>query len=81
MKQIDRSKIDSNPILKRLLQTEVSIMNEINHRNILHLHDHLESKNNYYLVVDYCEGGDFENYLKNNNINYLDEEKAVFFLK
>lgn len=56
-------------------------MNEINHRNILHLHDHLESKNNYYLVVDYCEGGDFENYLKNNNINYLDEEKAVFFLK
>lgn len=56
-------------------------MNEIKHRNILHLHDHLESKNNYYLVIDYCEGGDFENYLKTNNIRFLDEEKAVFFLK
>ena len=41
-------------MLKWLLDTEVTIMNEINHSNILHLHDYFESKNNYYLVIDYC---------------------------
>jgi len=56
-------------------------MNEIHHRNILHLYDYLESKNNYYLVIDFCNEGDFENYLKNNNLKFLDEKRAVFFLK
>lgn len=81
IKQIERKKIDNNPILKRLLQTEVSIMNQIKHPNILHLYDYLESKNNYYLVMDYCSDGDFEKYLRANNIKHLDEERAVFFLK
>ena len=56
-------------------------MNEIKHRNILHLHDHLVSKNNYYLIIDYCNEGDFENYMKSNNLQHLEEKKAVFFLK
>ncbi len=81
VKKIDKSKINSNPILKRLLKTEVSIMHEINHVNILHLHDFLESKNNYYLVVDYCNQGDFEHYLKDKNVKYLPEKEAVYFLK
>ncbi len=54
VKKIPKSKINSNPILKRLLKTEVSIMHEIDHPNILHLHEFLESDNNYYLIIDYC---------------------------
>ncbi len=81
IKKIDKSKINSNPILKRLLKTEVSIMHEIHHPNILHLHDFLESKNNYYLVVDLCNKGDFENYLKMKNVKCLPEKDAVYFLK
>lgn len=38
VKIIAKSKINSNPILKKLLETEVSIMNSINHPNILHLY-------------------------------------------
>jgi serine/threonine protein kinase len=56
-------------------------MNEIHHKNILHLYDYLESKNNYYLVIDFCNEGDFENYMKNNQLKFLEEERAVFFLK
>ena len=78
-----KQKINSNPILKSLLNTEVAIMKEINHPNVLHLHEYLESKKNYYLVVDYCNQGDFEHYLKHNNNGkkFLEEEKAVYFLK
>ncbi len=78
---MEKSKICDNPILVELLKTEVSIMHEIDHPNILHLYDFLESKNNYYLVVNYCNKGDFEQYLKKMNKKYLKEEKAVFFLK
>ena len=54
VKKISKAKINSNNILKRLLNTEVAIMHEIKHPNILHLYEFLESKNNYYLVIDYC---------------------------
>ena len=81
IKIIDKKKINRNPILKRLLQTEVSIMNEINHPNILHLYDFLESKNNYYLVVNFCNQGDMENFMEKTNQNYFEEQKAVYFLK
>jgi serine/threonine protein kinase len=81
IKQIDKRKINANPILKRLLDTEVSIMHEINHPNILHMHDYLETEKNYYLVIDFCNEGDFENYLEKRKLKFLPEEKAVFFLK
>ena len=81
IKKIDKSKIKANPVLERLLQTEVAIMHEINHPNILHLHEFLESSGNYYLVLDFCNQGDFEHYLKDKKLKYLEEPEAVKFLK
>ena len=81
IKKIDMIKIKSNPILERLLQTEVTIMHEINHRNVLHLHEFLVSKNNYYLVIDFCDQGDFEHYLKKRGLKFLEEKEAVKYLK
>lgn len=81
IKRMTKSAINQNPILKRLLQSEAAIMNHIMHDNILHLYDFLESKNNYYLVVNFCNQGDFEAYLEENKIKFLEEEKAVYFLK
>lgn len=56
-------------------------MHQINHPNILHLYEYFESQNNYYLVLNFCNQGDFEQYLKAQNIKQLPEEKAVYFLK
>ena len=81
IKKIDMIKIKSNPILERLLQTEVTIMHEINHMNVLHLHEFLVSKNNYYLVIDFCNQGDFEHYLKKRGLKFLEEKEAVKYLK
>lgn len=81
IKQIDRSFIDSNDHLKRLLETEVSIMHDIDHPNILHLYEFLESSQNYYMVVDYCNQGNFLDYLESKNLKSLDESTAVYFLK
>lgn len=45
------------------------------------MHNVLETTNNIYLVVDYCNKGDFTNYLRSKNLRYLPEKDAVFFLK
>lgn len=55
VRKLEKYKIETNPILKKLLMSEVAIMKSINHPNILRLFDFFESHNNYYLVMDYCD--------------------------
>lgn len=70
-----------NLVFKRLLNTEVMIMHNIRHPNIMHLHDFYETDNNYYLVIDYCNKGDLESYLRRNKIAFLGEREALGVLK
>lgn len=81
IKCIPKKTIESNKILKKLLNTEVSIMNRINHPNIMHLFDYYETNNNYYLVINNCDKGDIENYLRKKRIKYLKEKEAINVLK
>jgi serine/threonine protein kinase len=81
VKKMGVAKIDSNSTLKRLMMTEVSVMREITHPNILHLFEFLRSKDNYYLVLQYCNQGDMEHYMKQKGIRYFEEKEAVMLLK
>ena len=56
-------------------------MSEISHPNIMHLYDFLESTNNYYLALQYCNKGDLEKYISKQPNRLLEEERAIFFLK
>lgn len=38
-------------VLCRLFETEIAVMGKINHPNIMHLYEFMETKNNYYLVI------------------------------
>ena len=78
VKTIEKKKVNSNPKLRKLFDTEMHVMKTINHPNILHLHEYLETANNYYLVIDYCNGGDLEEHVKKNSS--LGEEESVYFL-
>lgn len=60
-------------MLKKLLKTEVAVMNNINHPNIMHLFEFLESSNNYYLIMQYCNNGDLEGHLS-KQVNRLVSE-------
>ncbi len=53
-------------------------MSTINHPNVMHLYEYMETQNNYYLVLQYCNNGDLENYLK--KYGNLSESEAVYFL-
>lgn len=81
VKKIKMESINKSKEALNLLKTEISIMNEINHPNILHLYEFIYSKKHYYLVVQYCEQRDFESYMTSKGIRYFEEAEAVYFLK
>lgn len=56
----------------------MQVMQLIDHPNIMHLYEFMETNNNYYLVIQYCNNGDLENYLK--KYKHLTENEAVYFL-
>ena len=41
------------------MRREGKILRKIDHPNVIHLLDVLETENNYYLVTTYCSGGEF----------------------
>ena len=77
VKCIPKSKIESIPSLLKCHRNEINIMHQINHPHLLHLYDYYQTKNNFYLVLDYCEGGDLESYLQKNHVRYLKEKEAL----
>ena len=45
---------------------EINILKSISHENIVKLYDTLEKNNIFYLVLDYCDGGDLNKFIKKN---------------
>lgn len=39
-------------------------MKKLSNKNVVKLYDVLETANNYYVIVEYCEGGDLLKYIK-----------------
>jgi serine/threonine protein kinase len=78
IKCIEKKKLEYNSVLNRLFQTEMSLMSKLNHPNIMHLFEVMETAHNYYLVIQFCNNGDLETYLK--KMGRLSEEEAVYFL-
>lgn len=53
----------SEGVFNNLLR-EVQISKQLNHPNLCHCILTMESKSSFYMVFDYCEGGDLDKYLK-----------------
>lgn len=68
----------SHPKLISGLESEVKIMREFTHRNIVQLERYFSSQNNFYLVLDYCAGGDLSKFIKKSQ--RLRENTAFNFL-
>ena len=79
VKIIPKSAIKQKQKLQDLLKSEVKIMGEVKSENVVKLYEYLESSNNCYIVMEYCNEGDFENYLKKKKS--IVESEAIEFLK
>jgi serine/threonine protein kinase len=80
-KKMPRKTFDNSAQMKRLLDNEASIMQRIHHPNILHVHDMFITDNNYYLITDFCDQGDLDQFMNDHNIRFFEEHQAVGYLR
>ena len=82
VKRIYRSKLKTPKLVDHLM-SEVAIMRDHQHLNIVRLFEKFETETSIYLVMEYCSGRDLSKYLrpsKNGPSVRLDESSAVRFL-
>lgn len=59
IKMVDKQMINSDDYLRQGLIAEIRIMQILKSENVVRLFDVLETTNNYYLIQEYCDGGNF----------------------
>ena len=64
IKLYDKAKIKSKSSSERIF-TEIDILRRMNHRNIVNLIEIFQNKKYIFIVLEYANGGDLLNYLKN----------------
>jgi serine/threonine-protein kinase ULK/ATG1 len=71
-------KASLNPRLQQNLKNEISILSRIQHKNVIQLYDIQKTTNNFYLFMQYCNGGDLEHLREIRG--RFSEQEARFFL-
>ena len=82
-KKIDK-KYTSNPKAKKYLDNEINILKEIDHPNIIKLFEVHETTQQYYLVMELCNGGGLSDCLedyKNKNKKGFPEETVQYLMR
>lgn len=62
------------------LQEEIKILSNLpaSCEHIIRLHDTIKTKNHFYLIVDFCNGGDLEELLETRTILKEQEVQVIF---
>ena len=76
IKIIEKKRLKEEDDLIRL-KREFEMLTQFNHPNVISVSEIFESKEAFYTVMDYCDGGELFNYIVINKI--LSEEKSAFF--
>lgn len=77
IKAINRERL--NKKLQENLESEIAIMRNMNHPNIVRLFEIKKTEKHIYLIMEYCAGGDLQKFIKKNKI--VSEDVAQRFLK
>jgi len=64
IKVIQKKKLDEKSLV--FLEREITILRMLNHPNIIKLIDVRMTSNNFYLIFEYCNGGDLQKFKQNN---------------
>jgi 5'-AMP-activated protein kinase catalytic alpha subunit len=78
VKILDKSKIKDNIDIERILR-EIEILKSIKHPNIAQLYESNSTIHNFYLILEYVEGGDLCDYINKNKC--LNEHTSCYFFR
>ena len=60
-----------------LLKNEINILKKLSHPNIVRIYEFYESCNCYYLINEFCSGGELFNYINNSKFN--EQQLSIIF--
>jgi serine/threonine protein kinase len=63
--QIDKEREYYYNKLEEMIESEIEILSELHHLNIIEFYGYTKKRGIYYLRMEYCNGGDVYEYLKN----------------
>lgn len=73
IKAINRTSDKLTPKVLQNLEVEISILRTYRHRNIVCMHDVQKTENHFYLVLEYCAGGDVQGLIRSRAARRLSE--------
>lgn len=68
VKILHKSGISEEDIRSRAVFSEVDILKSLDHPNVLKVYEYFEDDTNYYIVMEYCQGGDLFNKLESTGV-------------
>ena len=77
IKIMSKKKMEDSDL--ELVRTEIEILKICQHPNIIQLYDVFENINYFYIIMEYCSGGDLFSYLEKRNFR-LPENQACKFM-
>lgn len=81
IKVISKDLFKNNNLLKHQLKRETIIMSGKKHRNLMQMHRSFETNRNYYLVLDLCDQGDLNHFMRKYKIKHFGEAETIFIMK
>lgn len=66
-----------NKKVKELFHTECKVLKKINNPNVVRYIDDFETINHAYLVLEFCNEGDLEEYIEKKNNRRINEDEAI----
>lgn len=81
IKAIDNNKIKAQSKVLELLKSEINILTSLNHQNVVKLYEAFYENDKYYLVLEYCNQGDLQQFIRKKKNKKISEEEALGYLK
>ncbi|KRX07982.1 Protein kinase-like domain [Pseudocohnilembus persalinus] len=79
IKCVSNKKFKEVPKLEEFTMNEIQTLAQIDNPHVVKFHEMLKSKNHYYFVYEYCNGGDLEAKLENED--YMNEQEVITLYK
>jgi len=76
IKQLDKAAMPRRGVREQDIEREIAVMQAVSHPNITKLLDSFDSPSSIYLALEYCNGGDFGDKVKERGLNLEESEAA-----
>mmetsp|Transcript_128621 Transcript_128621/g.274432 ORF Transcript_128621/g.274432 Transcript_128621/m.274432 type:complete len:317 (+) Transcript_128621:73-1023(+) len=79
IKQLDKAQLRIRGLYQEDIEREIDVMQACQHTNLIRLLDRFEDMRHIFLAIEYCDGGDFGDKLKERGA-YLDDMEAASWM-